>query len=309
MTSNSNTFSSEGFDLDAIPRGEDAEKILELGGGVSFERPISNEKPVESKSPSSSSTRLSPEIQKAEDFKTKGNDAFKAHDYYGAIVSYTDAIEAVPTDAAAGERTGEEMLRERDEFREALLEKRRQEYDPRRPGGVSNNDSKGKEEDDAEDKAEEDQEKESQNEQYRSPTHRHSTKLAVYYCNRAACYLHLSQYESAINDADVTIMYNPTYTKAYVRRMTAYEQLDKIEEALRDAQTALQLEPTNRPIQLHVKRLTKIHEEKMEKLKEETLGKLKELGNSILGNFGLSLDNFNAVKDPDTGSYSISFNK
>ena len=114
MTSNSNTFSSEGFDLDAIPRGEDAEKILELGGGVSFERPISNEKPVESKSPSSSSTRLSPEIQKAEDFKTKGNDAFKAHDYYGAIVSYTDAIEAVPTDAAAGERTGEEMLRERD---------------------------------------------------------------------------------------------------------------------------------------------------------------------------------------------------
>jgi len=31
-------------------------------------------------------------------------------------------------------------------------------------------------------------------------------------------------------------------------------------------------------------------------------GKLKELGNSILGNFGMSLDNFKAVQDPATGS-------
>jgi hypothetical protein len=36
-------------------------------------------------------------------------------------------------------------------------------------------------------------------------------------------------------------------------------------------------------------------------------GKLKELGNSILGRFGMSLDNFAAVQDPATGSYSISF--
>lgn len=36
-------------------------------------------------------------------------------------------------------------------------------------------------------------------------------------------------------------------------------------------------------------------------------GKLKDLGNSILGRFGMSLDNFKAVQDPATGSYSISY--
>ena len=41
--------------------------------------------------------------------------------------------------------------------------------------------------------------------------------------------------------------------------------------------------------------------------KEETLGKLKDLGNSILGNFGLSTDNFKFDKDPGTGSYNIRF--
>jgi hypothetical protein len=44
-------------------------------------------------------------------------------------------------------------------------------------------------------------------------------------------------------------------------------------------------------------------------LQEETMSKLKDLGNSLLGNFGLSLDNFKAVQDPNTGSYSISFNQ
>lgn len=40
---------------------------------------------------------------------------------------------------------------------------------------------------------------------------------------------------------------------------------------------------------------------------DEMLGKLKDLGNSLLGKFGLSVDNFKAVKDEKTGGYSISF--
>lgn len=39
------------------------------------------------------------------------------------------------------------------------------------------------------------------------------------------------------------------------------------------------------------------------------VGKLKDLGNTVLGYFGMSLDQFKATKDPTTGSYSISMQR
>ena len=93
-----------------------------------------------------------------------------------------------------------------------------------------------------------------------------------------------------------------------MRRSNAYEATERTEDALEDAKKALDSDPANYKIRQDVARLQKMEDARLEKLKEETLGKLKELGNSILGNFGMSLDNFNAVKDPNTGSYSLSFN-
>ena len=93
--------------------------------------------------------------------------------------------------------------------------------------------------------------------------------------------------------------------------MNAYEQQEKYDDALLDAKEALSNETKNTTkmeIQRHVKRLEKLQHEKMERLKEETMGKLKDLGNSFLSNFGMSLDQFQANKDPNTGSYNISFN-
>jgi hypothetical protein len=56
-------------------------------------------------------------------------------------------------------------------------------------------------------------------------------------------------------------------------------------------------------------RLEPLVAERQERMKAEVLGKLKDLGNSILGRFGMSVDDFRAEKDPSTGSYSIKFGK
>jgi hypothetical protein len=71
----------------------------------------------------------------------------------------------------------------------------------------------------------------------------------------------------------------------------------------------LEKDPSNRHARMEIRRLEPIVTEKREKMKEEMLGKLKDLGNSVLGHFGLSVDNFKAVQDPKTGGYSINFSK
>lgn len=56
-------------------------------------------------------------------------------------------------------------------------------------------------------------------------------------------------------------------------------------------------------------RIKKVVDERQEKMKAEMLEKLKGFGNTILGKFGLSTDNFQMVQDPNTGSYNINFNQ
>jgi tetratricopeptide (TPR) repeat protein len=119
----------------------------------------------------------------------------------------------------------------------------------------------------------------------------------------------MHKYQEAIDDCTVAVLLNPKYTKAWMRRSNAYEHTERMEDALADAKQALDLDLTNAKIRKDVARLQSLDDARLEKLKEETMGKLKELGNSLLGNFGMSLDNFNAVQDPKTGSYSISFNQ
>ncbi len=152
-------------------------------------------------------------------------------------------------------------------------------------------------------------EKPAEDEAFDPPRHLYGTKLAVYHANRAACLLHLGRYGECVDDCTIAALYDPVYAKAYGRRCAAYERMDKTDLALRDARTAHALEPNNAASRRNVDRLTRIEEERLARLKEETMGKLKDLGNSLLSNFGLSLDNFNAVQDPKTGGYSISFNQ
>lgn len=135
----------------------------------------------------------------------------------------------------------------------------------------------------------------------------HSVDRAIMYSNRAAAKMKLQQYEDAIADCTKALEFNPDYMKALLRRAELYEKTDKLDEALEEYTKALE-----RDCSLHVARAACMRlpdqiKERNEKMKEEMIGKLKDLGNMILRPFGLSTNNFRLQQDPNTGSYSVSF--
>lgn len=134
-----------------------------------------------------------------------------------------------------------------------------------------------------------------------------ATHRAVYLSNRAAVHLKTGKNEEAIVDCSEALELDPGYVKALWRRSTAYEAIDDLERAYGDAQAVLKVDSENAAAKLAVKRLEPIVMLRREKLKDEMMGKLKDLGNMVLGKFGMSVDNFKAEQDPDTGSYSIKF--
>jgi tetratricopeptide (TPR) repeat protein len=287
-------FSSDGFDLDALPSEGSEDVVLELGGGSTrVETAAAAAAAAEQPTVESESETATTPITKSEDYKTQGNDNFLKGAYLEAYDMYTEAIDACPG------LTGKELLTMRDDYEEKrhteAVNRHRLMDDQRRL--MRDKGQRGE------------PEQAPPPPPFEPPKHEYGTQLAVYHCNRAACLLHLLKYQEAIQDCTVAVLLNPKYTKAWMRRSNAYENTERIEDALEDAKKALESDPANAKIRLDVARLQKLEDARLEKLKEETMGKLKELGNSILGNFGMSLDNFNAVQDPKTGSYSLSFNQ
>lgn len=127
--------------------------------------------------------------------------------------------------------------------------------------------------------------------------------------NRATCFFKLGKYEDTLKECSKALEINPTYMKSLLRRGEAHEKLENYEEAIADMKKILELDPSNYQCKRTIIRLEPLAIQKREKMKEEMLGKLKDMGDSILGKFGMSVDNFKAVKDPNTGSYSISFQR
>ena len=76
---------------------------------------------------------------------------------------------------------------------------------------------------------------------------------------------------------------------------------------LLDYRTASKLYPNEGLPRREANRLEPLAKAQQEQEMNEMIGKLKDLGNSILGKFGLSTDNFKVQKDEKTGSYSINF--
>ncbi|XP_055587405.1 small glutamine-rich tetratricopeptide repeat-containing protein beta-like [Uranotaenia lowii] len=67
----------------------------------------------------------------------------------------------------------------------------------------------------------------------------------VFYCNRAAAYSRLGDYQRAADDCRMSLRYDPNYSKAYGRLGLAYSKMNKHEQALEAYQNALRIEPDN----------------------------------------------------------------
>ncbi|KAL6540849.1 hypothetical protein OROMI_024732 [Orobanche minor] len=136
-----------------------------------------------------------------------------------------------------------------------------------------------------------------------------SEMRSMCHANRAACFSKLGKYEETIKECTKALELNHAYMKALLRRAEAHEKLEHYDESIIDMTKILELDPSNDQVRRSIIRLRPLADEKREKMKEEMIGKLKEMGNSILGRFGMSVDNFKAIKDPNTGSYSVSFQR
>jgi len=130
-------------------------------------------------------------------------------------------------------------------------------------------------------------------------------QMSIFYGNRSACYASLEDHELVVADCTSALDLNANYSKVLMRRSQSFEALEKYDEAIKDLKQLLELDADYPKAKTTLARLEKLQAEKLEKMKDEALGKLKDLGNSILGKFGMSLDNFKMAQDPNTGSWSI----
>lgn len=140
-------------------------------------------------------------------------------------------------------------------------------------------------------------------------------KRAVYWSNKAACYMKLGDDQKAVESCNQAIGLDPTYLKALNRRATANEKIGKwanLQQASDDY---------NKLVELYGKEGDHVERDKARKngialearIKtaataetQEMLGKLKDIGNSFLGKFGMNTDMFNMAPD-GKGGYSMNF--
>ncbi|XP_011864928.1 PREDICTED: tetratricopeptide repeat protein 1 [Vollenhovia emeryi] len=137
-----------------------------------------------------------------------------------------------------------------------------------------------------------------------------SNERSILYANRAAARAKCQpEKDSAIADCTKAIELNSSYVKAYIRRAQLYEETDKLDEALEDFKKVLTFDSSHTEANYAVRRLPPLINERNEKLKAEMLGKLKDLGNMVLKPFGLSTNNFELQKDPNSDGYSVKFHQ
>ncbi|RPD64907.1 TPR-like protein [Lentinus tigrinus ALCF2SS1-6] len=136
---------------------------------------------------------------------------------------------------------------------------------------------------------------------------------AILNANIGACYMKLGEHKEVVAACTEVLKDDPKYIKALQRRASANEEINSwssLSGAQEDYKTLLELLPPTSPDVVNIRRSLAVLGPRVEAAQKrettEMLDKLKGLGNSILGNFGLSTNNFQFVPNGQ-GGYSMNF--
>ncbi|KAI9058839.1 TPR-like protein [Trametes sanguinea] len=136
---------------------------------------------------------------------------------------------------------------------------------------------------------------------------------AVLNANIGACFVKLGEHKEVVTACTEALRDDPDYIKALQRRAVANEEIgswSSLSSAQEDYKRLLELLPSRSPELVSIRRTLAALPPRIEAAQKretaEMLDKLKGLGNQILGNFGLSTDNFQFVPNGQ-GGYSMNF--
>ena len=133
-------------------------------------------------------------------------------------------------------------------------------------------------------------------------------QLVILYCNQGICFNKLNDKEKALESFSSALKLNDKYAKALANRMLLHNAKGEYIEAYDDFKRLKEIDQILFSNYSYMEgELCAKAEVKKKEMTDEMLGKLKEMGNSILGNFGISLDNFKMIPNGQ-GGYSIQYN-
>ncbi|KAK0505879.1 hypothetical protein EDD18DRAFT_1372669 [Armillaria luteobubalina] len=249
--------------------------------------------------PSSSSTHTASSIQDtndiekclryAEELKLEGNDHFRRRRWNEALVAYQSGLGHLPKRRRKKiSGSPEDHLSRLDEDEDEDGET----SDPVEPVATPNNN------------------------EVETETDKECAKVrAILNANIGACFVKMNELKQAVEACSEALIDDPQYVKALQRRATSNDEIGSwasLTSAQEDYNALLKLLPPNSPqfkeTERSLQRLKPRLDDTQKRETAEMLDKLKGLGNSVLGKFGLSTDNFQFVPNGQ-GGYNMNFSR
>jgi len=229
-------------------------------------------------------------LEQAEELKQEGNEHFRGKSWNEALATYRSALGRLPKRPISRTPQNEAQMMEDEE-----------DKDPAEP--VPGSSSTKNKHDQSESALLEP-----------TPLQEECAKArSVLNANIAACHMKLSEHSEVVAACTEALCDDPMYVKALQRRATSNEELDtwtSLSAAQEDYNKLLTVLPSSSPQYVETRRLLNALKPRVEAAQKretsEMMDKLKGIGNSILGNFGLSTNNFQFTPNGQ-GGYSMQF--